>query len=450
MKSNYMYLTTLVLSIVAVMLAGCKKEKIVSELKTQDNSSPLSFVTSELPATSFKGGDDLNQMEIGIDRGIPYPLRNMQAAADFIETNSDLGRMTIVPTHYYVQFNPSTNEHLDILDSFSDTYALFNYPIQNEVVKECSYLSLSPSTQNKFDPLYASIPIGDALPNVPYRVIDTLYDPDEAQSDLTIVSYVLTGNANLLGIKFKGQDLTLSTLPQYLALPESTRADVGYYPEGKLIVEIEDNQFAPVRSTTLQVVRFCISHETYTGDDGRFRLNKKMFGQVTIRAAWKNRYNDYTIRKSWNEMLGIITSDAVSNMNKNTSGYDYPICIVKTCPHLWYKATVNNALSKYNQHMDARGVSGVHNKANVWVMVSNTRKGGAAPLAKKYSWAVTYNGVLSGWLQYLAPVSYPIVTQFNLLFRNLYPDIVISISNAVQNAEGTELLVFVWSFLGYS
>lgn len=81
MKSNYMYLTTLVLSIVAVMLAGCKKEKIVSELKTQDNSSPLSFVTSELPATSFKGGDDLNQMEIGIDRGIPYSLRNMEYAS---------------------------------------------------------------------------------------------------------------------------------------------------------------------------------------------------------------------------------------------------------------------------------------------------------------------------------------------------------------------------------
>lgn len=439
---NRKYLAVFVLAITLAAITGCKKEKLISDIQTHDISSPLSFTTSELPLGDTKDGDGANRMEIGIERGIPYSLRNMRVAADFIDANSSLGRMTIVPTHYYVQFNPSTNEHLDILDSFSDTYALFNYPIQNEVVKEGSYLSLSPSTQNKFDPLYASIPIGDALPNVPYRVIDTLYDPDEAQSDLTIVSYVLTGNANLLGIKFKGQDLTLSTLPQYLALPDSTRGNAGYYPEGKLMVQISGNDYVPVRNTELNIVRFCIPHKTSTDSTGYFKLQKKMFGEVKIRATWKNADNNYYIKKSWNEMLGILTSDAICNMNKNTAGSNTKIKITKANSHLWYKATVNNSLYKYNKYMDARGVSGVHNKANIWVIVSNIGVGGAAPLAKKYSWAVTYNGVLSGWLQYLAPVSYPIVTQFNLLFRNLYPDIVLSLANTNKDVNIIDQLLF--------
>ncbi|MBR0176534.1 MAG: hypothetical protein IJQ11_03810 [Bacteroidales bacterium] len=331
---------------------------------------------------------------------------------------------------------------MNLLDSYNDTYALFNYPIQNEVVKEGSFLSLSSSTQNKYDPLYASIPIGDVLPNVPYRVIDTLYDPDEEQFDLTIVSYVLTGNANQLGIKYMGKDLTISTLPQYLDLPESTRFNLGYYPEGILKVENTDNHYDPVCNTTLLVVRFCIPYKTYTDDTGHFRLNKKMYGQVTLRSTWKNKNNDYIIRKSWNEMLGIVTSDAICNMNKNTSGQDHMIRIPKTNSHLWYKAIVNNALCKYNKYMDTRGVSGVHNNANIWVIATNNGNGGAAPLAKKYSWAISYNGVLSGWLQYLAPITYPIVTQFNLLFRKLYPDIVLTISNTNKNVEEIDRILF--------
>ena len=437
---NRKYLAVFVLTIMAAVLSGCKKEKFISDIQTQDISSPLSFTTSELPLGDTKDGDGANRMEIGIERGIPYSLRNMRVAADFIDANSTLGRMTIVPTHYYVQFNPFNEDHLILLDSLCDTYALFNYPIQNEVVKEGNHLSLSSSTLNKFDPLYASIPIGDVLPDIPYQVIDTLYDPDDVQFDLIIVSYVLTGNANLLGIKYNGENLTPSTLPQYLALPESTRGNAGYYPEGKLMVQISGNDYVPVRNTELNIVRFCIPHKTSTDSTGDFKLRKKMYGEVKIRATWRN--DDFIIRKSWNEMLGIATSDAVCTMNKNNAGSETRIKIKQTDPHLWYKATVNNSLHKYNQHMDARGVSGVHNKANIWVMVSNSGKGGAAPLAKKYAWAVTYNGVLSGWLQYLAPVTYPIITQFNLLFRNLYPDIVLSLTNSNQNTLAIDWTVF--------
>lgn len=112
----------------------------------------------------------------------------MRAAANFINDNSNLGLSIILPTHYYVQFKPTTEEHLISLDSLSNIYALYNYPIEYEVVQEGTHLSTSTSTYNKYDPLYASIPIGDVLPDIPHSVIDTLCDPDEDDNDITIVS----------------------------------------------------------------------------------------------------------------------------------------------------------------------------------------------------------------------------------------------------------------------
>ncbi len=439
MKTNYLKMIFALL-VVAFLTASCKKENSVSEMQVQDSTSPLSYSVSELPANNAKDGDESSRMTIGKDKGIPFSLRNMREAARFINANSNHGLIVVVPTHYYVQFNPTTDEHLSVLDELCNTYALFNYPIQNEVVIEGNYLSTSNTSQNKFDPLYASIPVGNALPAVPYTVIDTLFDPEEEQFDLTVVSYVLTGNADQLGIQYNGHDLTVSTLTEYLALPEATRASGNYNPEGVLKVQVSGNNYAPVSNTKLQIVRWGIPYPVYTDANGHFKLDKKMRGEVKVRATWRN--GDYIIRKSWNEMIGIATSDAICYMNYGSSGPNKQIKIDKTNTHLWYKATVSNSVYKYNKHMEARGVTGIHNDANIWVMVSNSGKGGAAPLAKKYSWAVTNNGLLSGWLQYITPATYPIVNSFNLLFRHLYPDITLSFSSTNTDTESIDMLLF--------
>lgn len=433
--------TMLMLTAMALLAFSCKKQETATENQFQDPSSPLSYTTSELPISGARDGDGSSMMVIGNDKGIPFSLRNMRAAANFINANSNHGLIVVSPTHYYVQFNPTTNEHLTLLDSLCNTYALYNYPIQNVVLQEGSYISVSEETQNKFAPLYASIPIGDVLPAVPYTVIDTLFDPDEEQFDLTVVSYVLTGNADQLGIQYNGEDLTVSTLPEYLALPESTKGSGNYYPEGILKVQTSGNNYEPVKNTKLQIVRWGIPYAVFTDANGHFKLNKKMRGEVKVRATWRN--GDYIIRKSWNEMLGIATSDAICYMNQGSSGPNKVIKIDNTNTHLWYKATVSNSLYKYNQHMETRGVTGLHNDANIWVIPSNINGYmGATPMAKKYAWGVTYNGVLSDWLKYFMPATYPILTQFNLLFRNLYPDMVLIMTNSVQNSMYIDKLSF--------
>lgn len=415
----------------AVVLSGgllsFKKADTEPEMSKTANY-PFTFYTTSLPETR---SGNFGEIVLGNNMGIPFSLSNMRDAAQFIDENSELGLTTIVPTHYYVKFMPVTNEHLIILDSLGDTYALYNYPIEYVIVQEGDHMarssSVSTSTYNKFDPIYASIPINDILPDVPYNIVDTLCDPNEDDNDLMITSYVLTGNASELGILYNGEIFTENSLKEYLLLPNATRASVKYLPNGHLkVYDTEKEDFVPVKNTSLKLVRFGIPYIVKTDEYGYFEFDKKIIGKIDVKASWKN--GDYTIRKSWNEMIGIATSDYICEINKNNTGNDIEIDnTVK--PNLWYKATVSNALQKYNEHMESCGVTGVHDNANVWVVIMERGVGGAAPLAKKYAWSVTYNVIFSDYMSFLLPITYPKVTVLNLLFRDLYPDLVFTITD---------------------
>lgn len=424
---------TLLFACMLLVMLSCKKE--ITET-SECNYSPLTFTTSPVPTG---GKDSSGKIELGSDKGIPFSLKNMRAAANFINDNSNLGLSIILPTHYYVQFKPTTEEHLISLDSLSNIYALYNYPIEYEIVQEGTHLSTSTSTYNKYDPLYASIPVGDILPDIPYSVIDTLCDPDEDDNDITIVSYVLTGNSSELGILYNGETFTENTLKEYLALPNETRASNKYLPCGYLkVYDTQKGNYVPVKNTQLKFVRFGIAYNVTTNENGYFEFKKKISGKITLKACWKN--GSYTIRKSWNEMIGIATADYIVEINKNNTGSDFKI--EKNNPHLWYKATVSNSLFKYNKHMESCGLNGVRGGANVWVVLSENGAGGAALMARKYAWSVTYNAIFTDYLGYMLPISYPITTLVNLLFRNLYPDLIFSISNSRFDTEYIDKLVF--------
>ena len=120
----------------AVVLSGgllsFKKADTEPEMSKTANY-PFTFYTTSLPQTR---SGNFGEIVLGNNMGIPFSLSNMRNAAQFIDENSELGLTTIVPTHYYVKFMPVTNEHLVILDSLGDTYALYNYPIEYVIVQE--------------------------------------------------------------------------------------------------------------------------------------------------------------------------------------------------------------------------------------------------------------------------------------------------------------------------
>lgn len=437
-KSLLCYIISLVLFAVS-----CSKDKDEESLNTYSinnfgQETTFTYLSHSIQTTASKSDNENREIVLGEARSIPYSMANMRTALEFINANSSHLNTIILPTHYYVKFSPTNDSHLAILDSLCSEVSLYNYPIDYDVATEGSFLITAQETQNKFAPLYGTLPISFNLPSIPYTILDTIYDPGDDELDLIIASYVLTGNSDMLGIQMNGEDLNMTTLVTYLNMPEETKASNTYYPEG--ILEVFDNSgysYVPVPNTQLNIVRFGISHPVKTDNNGHFKLEKKMRGEVKVKANWRN--GDYIIRKHWNEMIGIGTSDLITTINKNTSGPNNVIEIPDNDKHLWFKATVSNALWKYNTHMENCGIPGVKNNANIWIVVSGA--GGATPMAKRYEWYVPYNALFANWLKWLMPISYPVITILNLLSENLYPDIVFS-PRIDASTRGIEKLVF--------
>lgn len=423
------------------LVMGCSKDDAslnVNSKKDVINELTFTYLSHSCQTKDYKSDDDNCEMVLGNARAIPYSMANMRLALEFINANAPQLNTRILPTHYYIKFTPTTDSQLAILDSLCSEVSLYNYPIDYDVAIEGSFLITAQETKNKFAPLYGTLPVSFDLPSVPYTILDTIFDPGDDELDLIIASYVLTGNSDLLGIQMEGKDLDINSLVTYLNSSEETRGSNTYYPEGILKVwDNSKNSYVPVPNTELNLVRFGISYPVRTEGNGHFKLEKKIRGEVKVKATWRN--GDYIIRKHWNELIGIATSDLVTTINKNTSGPDNIIEIQYSNKHLWFKATVNNALWKYNTHMESCGIPGVKNNANVWIVVSGS--GGATPMAKRYEWHVPYNALFANWLKWLMPVSYPVFTILNLLSENLYPDIVFSPSNSAST-KSIDKLVF--------
>lgn len=437
-RLHYYFFTALL----TLFVLGCSKDN-ESSLNTNSKTdvvheSTFTYLSHSIQTTNSKSNDDNKEIVLGNARAIPYSMANMRLALEFVNANALKLNTEILPTHYYIKFTPTNDSHLAILDSLCNEVSLYNYPIDYDVAIEGSFLITDQETKNKFAPLYGTLPVSFGLPNVPYTILDTIFDPGDDELDLIIASYVLTDNSDLLGIQMEGKDLDINNLVTYLNSSEEVRESNTYYPEGVLKVwNNSKNSYVPVSNTELNLVRFGISYPVRTEGNGHFKLEKKIRGEVKVKATWRN--GDYIIRKHWNELIGIATSDLVTTINKDTSGCDNIIEIQYDNKHLWYKATVNNALWKYNTNMESRGIPGVKNNANVWIVASGS--GGATPMAKRFEWHVPYNALFTNWLKWLLPISYPSFTILNLLSENLYPDIVFSPSNSTST-KSIDKLVF--------
>lgn len=98
----------------------------------------------------------------------PYALKNMQAASDSLNASLNLPLQQLEPTDLYLCFMPE--DTLEVKSLEDQGYELFAYPLDDNYVPD--YL---PS--DTLSPLYCVVPFGDAIPSIPYNVIDTCYIP---------------------------------------------------------------------------------------------------------------------------------------------------------------------------------------------------------------------------------------------------------------------------------
>jgi len=350
----------------------------------------------------------------------PYKVENMQKAFDYyndVVSNSPLEGKKIEATHYYIQINPNTLEQLEMLDNLDNSDdenvpILHDYPLDYEILQEGDYYAYPTDENDIFHSAYTLISVDYQFTiSVPYVILDEIYEPMEEEYDVETVAIFFAGLKEDLeadGIFIKEQ-----TLPQYLINlleepeenPNTGNRLFGkrYRPHGCIKIENTDNDdgymvfketntgvMEPLQQAKISIGKSVFWRYTYTDDNGCFTSPKKYRGKVRIRAKWRGY--TATIRKTWNEVLGLWVSDHLMTITRGNNGMIKNIMhnephtgiggIDLKGGHLWFKGTVHNGLRKYIDFSNANGIYHTISSANVWVWAKG--KDSSAPMLHKY------------------------------------------------------------------
>ena len=333
------------------------------------------------------------EMIVGKRLKNPYSIENLNKAREIInKQHNKVGKGSVVAkmkaTHLYIKFKPTTEQHcktlLDIDENSSMT--LHAYPIGSEILQEGTTPLAEGITNAGLNELYAVIPVGDPIPNIPYIILDRII-PDPDNELLEAVSFYITDNHDELSPKLNLEDMFKRDVAAKSAKGNSTKflglfGGDKWWPQGNLLIhDTELNENVGLRQAKVSIGWWFKWRRVDTNDNGTFKSDRSFKSRkVRIRIKWKS--NIATIRKSWNEILGIAISDHVMSISRDSNG---PTRTIPTSnEHLWYKGTVHNGLVKVNDFFAAKGMSGRIHKANVWVSPGNHHRG-AALMLKKYT-----------------------------------------------------------------
>lgn len=370
-----------ILFILLVSLIGlfsCEEDYLQEELCSDIPEANTEMLTDR--SVEERGFPEQKRIVLGEKLKNPYSVKNMQYAFDYYNLNiknSPFVGKKVNPTHFYVKLLPENEKQLEFLDNLelnhsNDSIVLHDYPLDYEIVEDGDYF-VDPKNENDlYQPTYTVIPVDyDFDNNIPFQIIDKLYKPTEDEYVVETVSLVFADWREDLKADGLG-DVTKSNLLKYLkGLASNVNTSrwcvfgCRYRPEGN--VKIENTQTnsitEPLMQEKISIGRVFWWRYTYTDNNGHFVSPKKYRGKVWIRAKWRSRVA--TIKKSWNELLGISVSDylmTIKRSNNNRTRY-----ILSYNKHLWYKGTVHNGIVKYNQYASSHGIYKRVYNANVWV-----------------------------------------------------------------------------------
>ncbi|AOE48762.1 hypothetical protein [Kangiella sediminilitoris] len=362
-------------------------KKLLLALSVTISSQGMAAVSQEQLAARQLEASDQDRIYISEQLDNPYSLSNMQEAFSQYNTlnkDSTLSARTILlPTHKYIRINPTDESHLIMMNDLdgdaNGSIVLHDYPLDHEIVNEGDYYVNPVSETDLYHPVYTVIPVDYVMPKgLPYVVLDQLYHPTEEEYEVETLALEAAGWENEAGcpdseIVCSEEEMVAPEEPegpQILSTADSAEMKIAgwfgsrYRPTGYVMIQNTDtNAMEPLRQAKISIGRGIWWRYTHTDDNGRFVAPKRYRGKVRIRAKWKS--NIATIRKSWNEMLGIRVSDHLMTITRSSNGKTKNIYFGDD--RLWYKGTVHNGLVKYNDFAAANGINRPISGANVWV-----------------------------------------------------------------------------------
>lgn len=392
MKKIFYFLSAIVL------ITSCNDDEISKDSETSKSDNTLAMRTNENDKP-----DEQMPIVLGEKLKNPYTVANMQSAFNYYNSvvpNSPFEGKTVEATHYYIKITPSTIEQLEMLDELDNSDdenapILQDYPLDYEIKEEGDYYVMPKDENDIYHSAYTLIPVNYQFPSsVTYEILDKIYEPTEEEYDVeTAALFFANWQEDLLADDI---NVTIETLPDYLinslAVQSSNRLfGKRYRPNGYVKVENTDNQILePLLKAKISIGRNVFWRYTYTDNNGYFEAPKKYRGKVRIRAKWRGY--TATIRKTWNEILGLWVSDHLMTITRGNNGITKKIMygephqgifgIDLVGGHLWFKGTTHNGLRKYIDYSNSNGISHTVSSANVWCFA----KGGSSstPMLHKY------------------------------------------------------------------
>ncbi len=370
----------------------------------------------------------------------PYSLENMQEAMDIILKSSQKGSLSartngkpLQATHHYVVFIPENKQHLEILGDVvaSRKFVTRDFPMDYEIVQYGEKYVDKRAKSPQLPVLYASIPVGVQMPNVPYQKLQDLYLTDRDNDPEQLLEFSALYLAKALPIESSPHAKPLSevyskTLQEHLNDNKQAIFAIfrkSYYPEGTVRVQRTDGHYQGLANAEIEIYNWFFNAFCHTDSNGKFRSPDWFRREMGVYLTWNSK--SATISTEYNEILGIRRSDKIGNISRGDNNKTFDI--VNTDRHKWRKATVHSALQEFNKRVVWSKVPSIAGNINIWVF-HNGEHNGMAPMMKRHNLQVLYPSLTAIAKKrpqaFLAGIATIAVSRMT---KNYFPDVIINV-----------------------
>lgn len=316
-----------------ILLSSCDKGDFLELESFGSIQHTLSYVAD------VDAADDNERLVLGKKLENPYSVENMRNAFTSIKTRGvitpSMGKITeqlvkemallengINTTHYYVKFNPSSLEDLEVLES-DTTLVLYSYPLDYEILGEGEFpaedvlldeVTGAIELVAPLNPLYTVVPITKELPaTVDYEILENLYIPIVGDEELATRSATPMISEELADILI---DQSLYITGNESLIEIETRGRSKWKPSGRIrVYDTELERYIGVANVKVRAFNTLgvASDYAYTDENGNFFINKKFKRKVRYEIIWETkkwdirngsygqaRYKGPKQREAWN------------------------------------------------------------------------------------------------------------------------------------------------------
>ncbi|MBR4408233.1 MAG: hypothetical protein IKT11_00760 [Bacteroidales bacterium] len=384
------------------------------------------------------------EMVLGERLTNPYSLKIMQKAADSLLATKGLPKEELIPTDYYVRFQPK--DSLEYATLFNSDLELFDHPLDYEIEINGDYYHDPSIPENEITWQYTVVSRSEVSKIVELNPISPSRFDQYVDIDLTIIKkkslraqlieecYIpendlLTKSGKKLPIspeELEAAAISMANLPENYRPQPDTKGlfSKGYNPTGKMQFEeygtYSSGSVVPLKGVRVRARYFLKWASAYTNDDGSYTIGTKFSCDPHMSIVFENK-KDFVVWGNW-----AFLSPATHNMGRQdrTKPFNYT---VKHNVDAWKWAAINNSGYAYYEHCSAKGINTPPSNLKIWCVKANWS---SAPMLKHLKGYKLASGAVAVSLFLSScPILGGIATGITALLSVALPDIFIGVDS---------------------